>query len=160
MPFKTRFVVYRPADPKRFNGTVVVCWNNVTAGYELFNGESPEILEGGYAFVGASVQRAGVHGFPNNPQGLAAWDPQRYGELSITSDEASYDIFAQIGRAVGANRNRSGLDPLGGLDVKKVIAIGASQSAARLATYVNAVHPLGAVYDGFLIHSRGGGAAP
>ena len=89
VPFKTRFLVYRPADPKAFNGTVVVCWNNVTAGYELFQGESPEILEGGYAYVGASVQRAGVHGFPANPQGLVAWDPERYGELSIPTDEAS-----------------------------------------------------------------------
>src|SRR5262245_11462912 len=120
MPFTTRFLVYRPADPQRFNGTVVVCWNNVTAGYELFHGESPEILEGGYAYVAASVQRAGVHGFPANPQGLAVWDPQRYGELSIPTDEGSYDVFAQIGRAVGPRRDRSGVDPLGGLEVKRV----------------------------------------
>src|SRR4051794_5559258 len=135
LPFTTRLLVYRPADPARFNGTAVVCWNNVTAGYELFHGESPEILEGGYAFVGATVQRVGVHGFPQNPQGLAAWDPQRYGELSIPSDEGSYDIYAQVGRAVGTDRDRSGIDPLGGLDVKNVIALGASQSAGRLATY-------------------------
>ena len=159
LPFKTRFLVYRPSDPKRFNGTVVVCWNNVTAGYELFHGESPEILEGGYAYVGASVQRAGVHGFPQNPQGLLAWDPERYGELSIPSDEASYDVFAQVGRAVGAQRDRSGVDPLGGLDVKKVIAIGASQSAARLATYVNAVHPLARVFDGFMLQIYFGSGA-
>jgi len=75
VPFKTRLLVYRPADPARFNGTVLVSWNNVTAGYELFQGESGEILEGGYAFVGATVQRVGVHGFPANNQGLAAWDP-------------------------------------------------------------------------------------
>lgn len=160
MPFKTRFVVYRPADPKRFNGTVVVCWNNVTAGYELFNGESPEFLEGGYAFVGASVQRAGVHGFPTNPQGLAVWDPQRYGELSIPSDEGSYDVYAQIGRAVGPKRDRSGIDPLGGLDVKNVIAVGASQSAGRLATYMNAIHPLGRVFDGFILQIYFGAGAP
>lgn len=41
IPFKTRLLVYRPADPNTFNGTAVVCWNNVTAGYELFHGESP-----------------------------------------------------------------------------------------------------------------------
>src|SRR5437016_2716729 len=70
VPFKTRILVYRPAAPERFNGTVIVSWNNVTAGYELFGGESPEILEGGYAFVGATVQRVGVHGFPTNSQGL------------------------------------------------------------------------------------------
>lgn len=160
MPFKTRFLVYRPADPKTFNGTVIVCWNNVTAGYELFHGESPEILEGGYAYVGASVQRAGVHGFSANPQGLVAWDPQRYGELSIPTDEGSYDVYAQVGRAVGSHRDRSGIDPLGGLDVKKVIAIGASQSAGRLATYVNAIHPLDHVFDGFMLQIYFGAGAP
>jgi hypothetical protein len=160
MPFKTRLLVYRPADAKKFNGTVVVCWNNVTAGYELFHGETPEILEGGYAYVGASVQRAGVHGFPANPQGLAAWDAQRYGELSIPSDEGSYDIFAQVGRAVGAKRDRAGVDPLGGLDVKKVIAIGASQSAGRLATYMNAIHPIARVFDGFILQIYFGAGAP
>ena len=33
-PFKTRLLVYRPADPQHFNGTVIVTWNNVTAGYD------------------------------------------------------------------------------------------------------------------------------
>ena len=160
VPFKTRFLVYRPADAKKFNGTVIVCWNNVTAGYELFHGESPEILEGGYVYVCATVQRVGVHGFPQNPQGLAAWDPERYGALSIPTDDASYDIYAQVGRAVGAKRDKSGVDPLGGLDVKKVIAIGASQSAGRLGTYVNAIHPLGRVFDGFMLQIYFGGGSP
>jgi hypothetical protein len=160
MPFKTRFLVYRPADAKAFNGTVIVCWNNVTAGYELFLGETPEILEGGYAYVCASVQRAGVHGFPVNPQGLVAWDAERYGDLSIPSDEASYGIYAQIGRAVGPNRDRATVDPLGGLDVKKVIASGASQSAARLVTYMNAIHPIEPLFDGFMLQIYFGAGAP
>ena len=29
-----------------------------------------------------------------------------------------------------------------------------------MVTYVNAIHPLAGVYDGFLVHSRGGGGAP
>jgi alpha/beta hydrolase family protein len=160
VPYKTRILVYRPADPKRFNGTVIVSWNNVTAGYELFGGESPEILEGGYAFVGATVQRVGVHGFPTNSQGLAAWDPERYGSLGISTDDASYDIFTQVARAVGAKRDRSGVDPLGGLDVRKVIGIGASQSAARLSTYVNAIHPLQRAFDGFLLQIYFGRGTP
>ena len=160
VPFKTRLLVYRPADAARFNGTVIVSWNNVTAGYELFGGESAEILEGGYAFVGATVQRVGVHGFPKNSQGLAAWDPQRYGSLSIPTDDASFDIFTQVARAVGAKRSRSGTDPLGGLDVRKVIGIGASQSAARLATYVNAIHPLERAFDGYLLQIYFGRGRP
>jgi hypothetical protein len=71
LPYTTRILIYRPVDPAKFNGTVVVGWNNVTAGYELFSGESPEFFEG-YVFVGATVQHVGVHGFPTNSQGLAA----------------------------------------------------------------------------------------
>ena len=141
-------LVYRPVDPERFNGTVVLHWNNVTAGYDLFSGDSPELLEGGYAFAGVTTQRVGIHGLPGSPQGLHAWDPERYGTLSITSDDHSFDIFTQAARAVGPDRDRA-IDPLGGLDVQRVLAMGASQSAGRLATYVNAVHPLVGVIDGF-----------
>ncbi len=151
VPYKTRILVYRPADAKRFNGTAIVCWNNVTAGYELFGGESAGILEGGYAFVCATVQRVGVHGFPVNSQGLAAWDPERYGSLSIPTDDASYDIFTQVARAAGPGRDRSGIDPLAGLDVRKVVGLGASQSAAQLSTYVNAIHPRERAFDGYLL---------
>lgn len=163
-PFRTRMLVFRPADPEKFNGTVVVCWNNVTAGYELFFGESPEVIGGGYAYVCASVQKVGLHGFPDNPQGLVAWDGERYGDLTIPSDDASYDIFTQAGRAVGANRDRA-VDPLGGLDVEKVIGVGASQSAGRLSTYINAIHPLpseqgGHTFDGFILQIYFGGGAP
>ena len=35
-PFATRIVVYRPADPSAFNGTVLVSWNNVSMGHDLF----------------------------------------------------------------------------------------------------------------------------
>ncbi len=164
VPFKTRFLVYRPADPEAFNGTVVVCWNNVTAGYELFFGENPEVLEGGYAYVCASVQKVGLHGFDDAPQGLVAWDRDRYGDLSIPTDDASYDIFTQVARAVGPGRTGA-VDPMGGLQVRKVIGLGASQSAARLSTYINAVHPLQATqgtaaFDGYILQIYFGSGTP
>ena len=148
--FRTRLLVYRPADTEHFNGTVIVSWNNVTAGYELFAGDTREIIGGGYAFVGVTTQRVGVHGLPPTPQGLADWDPGRYGSLSITSDDYSYDIFTQAARAVRPDRDRT-VDPLGGLDVRTVIAMGASQSAGRLGTYVNAIQPLSRAFDGFIL---------
>ena len=160
VPFRTRILVYRPADPERFNGTVVVSWNNVTAGYELFGGESPEVFDGGYAFVGATVQHVGVHGFPSNSQGLAAWDPERYGTLNIPTDDASYDIFTQVARVVGPTRAGGGVDPLAGLAVRKVIALGASQSAARLATYINAIHPIERTFDGYFLQIYFGAGSP
>ena len=41
-----------------------------------------------------------------------------------------------------------------------VIAVGESQSAFRLVTFINAVQPATGAYDGFLVHSRGGSCAP
>ena len=140
--FRTRLIVYRPEDPAACNGTAIVSWNNVSAGYELFGGDTAEILEGGYVFVGATVQRVGIEGLPPTPMGLAAWDPERYGSLSHPGDDYSFDIFTQAARAARE---------LDGLDVRRVVAMGASQSAGRLGAYVNAVQPLSRAFDGFLL---------
>src|SRR5204863_1733373 len=43
---------------------------------------------------------------------------------------------------------------------RRVIAIGESQSAFRLVTYINAIHNIANVYDGFLVHSRFDNGAP
>ena len=164
-PYCTRMLVLRPEDPARFNGTVLVNWNNVSAGYEnLGGGDSPEVLEGGYAFVAVSAQRAGVHGLPDNPQGLVAWDPERYGSLSVTSDDFSYDIFSQAARSVApvhsGDDTFGGPDPLGGLEVRRLVAEGASQSAGRLATYLNAVQQHDGLFDGFFLLMYFGGGTP
>jgi Alpha/beta hydrolase domain len=160
-PYVTRIVVVRPEDPAAFNGTVVVLWNNVTAGYENFGGgESLEVFEGGYAYAAVSAQRVGVHGAGSHPQGLQTWDPERYGTLSIPSDDFSYDIFTQAAGAVAPDRPRGGVDPMGGLQVQRLIAQGASQSAARLATYLNGVQPLTGRFAAFFLVMYFGGGAP
>ena len=68
----------------------------------------------------------------------------------------SYDIFTQVARSF---REPGDLDPLADLDVERLIAVGESQSAFQLSTYVNGVQPLTHEFDAFLIHSRGGAAA-
>jgi hypothetical protein len=40
-----------------------------------------------------------------------------------------------------------------------MLATGRSQSAFRLVTYINAVHPLTHLFDGYLVHSRGANAS-
>jgi Alpha/beta hydrolase domain len=160
-PYKTRMVVLRPVDAAAFNGTVVVLWNNVSAGYENFTGgDSPEVFENGYAYVAASVQRVGVHGQPENSQGLRDWDPDRYGSLSIPSDDYSFDIYTQVANLVAPDRPRGGLDPMRGLDVRTLIAQGASQSAARLASYLDGVQPLTRRFDAFFLVMYFGGGTP
>ncbi len=156
--FLTRLLVQRPRDAARFNGTVVVGWNNVTAGYELL-ADLPILVEEGYAYVCASVQAVGVEGVGADPHGLRSWDPDRYGSLHHPGDRYSYGIFTAAARAVGPQRSGDA-DPLGGLAVERVVALGASQSAARLATYINAVQPVTGAFDGFLVLIHfGNGAA-
>jgi hypothetical protein len=96
--YKTRIVVRRPASDAAFNGTVLLEWQNVTAQYDVDHYwlESNEhIVREGYAWVGVSAQRAGVHPlFPVcAPQleatwifcnGLRTWSPLRYGTQGAT----------------------------------------------------------------------------
>lgn len=138
VPFKTRVTVRRPADARRFNGTVVTEWQNVTAGYDLDALWSPEqITRDGYAWVGVSAQRVGV-------QQLREWSPARYGDLDVTgggrftADELSYDIFAQ---AAAALRETGAGAPMGGLKAETLLGVGASQSASRMSIYYNSVLP-------------------
>jgi hypothetical protein len=158
-PFTTRVVVVRPADPKKFNGTVVVEWLNVTAGADGspdWNATHRELIRSGYAYMGVSAQKAGIDG--GSALGLGAAplkksDPARYGSLVHPGDAFSYDMFSQAGRLL---RSPEGGKLLGTLVPRRLIAVGESQSAVFLTTYVNAVDPLAKVYDGFLIHSRFG----
>src|SRR4051794_13245884 len=148
-PYRTRVIVYRPSDAAQFNGTVVVSWNNVTAGYDVFGGDSTELLEGRYAFVGVTTQKAGIDGLEPMRQGLLDWDPERYRTLTHPGDDFSYDIFTQVARVLRGDIERRGPGLLGDLEPRHLIAMGGSQSAGRLATYINALHPLTHAFDAY-----------
>src|SRR5262245_14413998 len=164
-PYKTRIVVYKPADPADFSGTVFVEWVNVSAGFDNaidWINTHNQIIRSGGAYVAVSAQAVGVQGGGRvlegaSAGGLKGGDPERYGTLSHPGDEYSYDIFTQAG--VVASGDSDTVNPFEGYDVQRVIAAGESQSAYRMTSYVNGVQPLVGVYDGFLIHSRGGSAA-
>jgi hypothetical protein len=164
-PYRTRLLVRRPKDPRKFNGAVVVEWLNVSAGYDIACADVRGIYDG-FAWVGVSAQRVGVHGYEpafNPPlppgRGLVQWDPQRYGRLSIPGDSLSYDIFTQGARAVGPQR-AGPVDPMGGLKVRKLIAIGASQSGYRLVSYINGVQPVEKLFDALMPLVFAGRSAP
>jgi Alpha/beta hydrolase domain len=153
--YTTRAVVMRPIDPGRFNGTVVVEWLNVSgmadAGPDWILAHN-ELVREGFAWVGVSAQKVGVDALKSSDP--LRGDAVRYAGLSHPGDSFSYDIFSQAGQAV-----RDDGTILGGLTPDHVIAAGESQSAGRLVTYIDTVHPLVHVYDGFLVHSRGAGGA-
>jgi hypothetical protein len=127
-------------------------WNNVTNGFDaenvwFFGWE--HMLRAGYAWVGVSAQQVGV-------TALKTFNNDRYGSIdvnqggAVTGDALSYDIFSQAGQAIKSPKD---VNPLGNLKPTRVIAVGESQSAQRLSTYVNSVNPLARVYDGFILLS-------
>ena len=77
------------------------------------------------------------------------------GELQ-PAQPAAFEVFSQAGMAL--LNNGAGVDPLGGLEVERLIAIGQSQSSSRLTTYINTIHglTLDPVYDAFIPHAGGG----
>ena len=152
VPYKTRMVVRRPLDPKRFNGSVVIEWLNVTDGFdgEYFWVQAKDhLLRSGYAYVGLSAQDKAVSG---GPLSLKQFSPVRYGSLNLTGngavadDALSYEIFSQAAKAA-----RSVPRMLEGLTVKQVIGAGMSQAGMRLASYINYLHQDTPIYDAFLI---------
>src|SRR5436190_8181153 len=130
-PYKTRLVVRRPAAAARFNGTVIMEWNNVTAGHDLdidWFQTHDHLTRSGYAWVGVTPQRIGV-------DALKVWSQKRYGSLDVThggmvsNDDLSYDIMAQAAQAI---RGPSAVKPIGELKAARIFATGHSQSAGRL----------------------------
>ena len=157
-PFTTRVLLRRPANAADFSGTVVVEWLNVSGGLDA----APDwmlahtyLLRHGHAWVGVSAQRAGIEGGGIvDGMHLKVTNPERYAALSHPGDRWAFDIFSQAGRAVLAEpdllqRAENGA-PV------RMLAAGHSQSGSFLTTYVNAVDPVAAVYDGFLVHGRPG----
>jgi Alpha/beta hydrolase domain len=142
-PFRTRLVVYRPVDPRRFRGTAMVEWLNVSGGIDAaanWNMAHVQEIREGMVWVGVSAQ-----------PGVGA---DRDG-LALPGNAYSYDVYSQAGRAV---RDDPGV--LGGLHARRVIAVGESQSAFFLTSYIDGLATTTHVYDGYLVHSRASFAAP
>jgi hypothetical protein len=159
-PYKTRIVVFRPSQAKKFNGTVVVEWLNVSGGLDAnpdWTQTHNELIREGAVWVGVSAQAVGVAQLqcsataPPSAQCVAPGDPARYGSLVHPGDSYSYDIFSQAGQAI---RHSSAKILGSGMRPSTLLAAGESQSAGRMVTYIDAVQPLVNEYDGFLVHSR------
>lgn len=166
-PYATRILVRRPANPRNFSGTVIVEWMNESAGESAPDWQylNPQITRARDAWVGVSAQSLGVDGgkslltggqLTGSIQGLVQQEPQRYGGLHQPGDQYSFDIYDQI--AFGLRDSPSKI--LGPLRPHHVLAVGESQSAFYLTTFVDTLEPHDYPYDGIFIHSRGVSGAP
>lgn len=152
-PYKTRIVVYRPINPKRFDGTVVAEWLNVSGGVDAgaaWLTDHVQMIRSGMVYVGVSAQSIGVDGIEKS-------DPARYGSLDHPGDAFSYSIYQQAGAAIRSNAG----EVLGGLKPRHLLALGESQSAIRLVTYIDALGPRSqGIYNGYFVYSSAKFAGP
>ncbi len=166
--YRTRVLVRRPANDSDFSGTVVVEWLNVSAGLDAnpdYTSLEEELTRRGDVWVGVSAQLIGVEGGPVLVQapgaqdfvgkGLKGIDPTRYGSLEHPGDGYAFDIYTQVARAL-----RYGAPAMGGMEPRRVLAAGESQSALALTTYYDGVQPLTHEFDGFFVHSRASVSLP
>src|SRR3954453_12881996 len=172
--YRTRVLVRRPKSGG--DGIVLLEWLNVSGGLDTdpgYQNMRKEIVRQGHTWVGVSAQKVGVEGGkvavaatpPRGPggqevpgadllgKGLRAIDPARYGSLHHPGDRFAFDIVTQVARAL-----RAGGRATGGVVPTKVLALGDSQAAFGLTTYVNGVQPLTGAFDGFFVMSRAASA--
>ena len=95
-----------------------------------------ELIRSGAAWVGVSAQQVGIVG-GGNPLGRRAGAQERRPRAlrrarRIRATTTRYDMYSQAGAAVWAEPGQL----LGELEPERVLAIGESQSAFRLTTYV------------------------
>lgn len=156
-PYVTRILVRRPVDPAAFSGTVVVEWLNVSAGMDV----APDwallqrgLVQRGHMWVGVSAQKAGIDG-GGLAEGLhlKKFASSRYARLEHPGDAWSFDIFSQVGALLRTHSAAA----LGTGKPARLIAVGESQSAFYLVTYINAIDQEARVFDGFFVHGRGAG---
>jgi hypothetical protein len=158
--YKTRVMVRRPTDPAKFNGTVVIEWQNVTLGQDIdFNWAASReyLMRHGYAVVSVSAQLVGINH-------LNRWDSRRYGDLTAAAEDTnpkdplekgdvlSWDIFSQTVKAV---RTPGRVNLLPNMRVKYVIATGESQAGRRLTQYYNSIDPIHRLVDGMVFYDPG-----
>ena len=159
-PFTTRLIVQRPVDADRFNGTVVLLWNNVSAGFDTSGlGDTLELLDG-YAIVGATTQRVAVNGMGEDPRGLSAWD----GTLRLAVDPERRLLLRHLhpGRRAPwgrTGRSRRSTRSAGWTSGRSSPTAARSRRAAS-PTYINAVQPIANAIDGLVIGLYFGSGAP
>lgn len=155
VPYKTRILVRRPASAADFNGVVLFEMFNPTAQFDIdfewqLNREL--LLDEGYAWVGLTMKDVAV-------DLLRAWDPARYGDLSMPDNGLAYDMFAQVAALLRDAADPA--NPLAGFAVTQLIGTGYSQTADYLTTFSNEFHESARArdgrhaFDGYLL---GGGA--
>lgn len=126
LPFTTRVLVRRPADPARFSGAVqlephhpdddrAITWAMI----------APWIVRSGHAHVGVTQAQPTV-------EDLIAFDPDRYGSLRISHPSQRWEIVGLVAAAVAGR----GLPAFEDLTVTRTVMSGWSMTGTFCRTFL------------------------
>ncbi len=158
LPYRTRLMVWRPADPAAFNGTVVIEWWNSTAGFDVspaWDASHDYFTRNGIVYVGWTNSNQSLSFLVDHcrPPGLPLFDlcGARYETLFLEDNGQAYEIGTQIANALKNGPN----SPLPeAYVVERVYHTGQSQQGGSMVTYASAFH-LEGVNDGYFIQAAG-----
>lgn len=131
VPYTTRILVYKPIDPKRFSGNVIVEIVHPAGGGHLavFSKANGLFLSHGDAYVAVE--------HPLNFHGLELAEPARYGALRAADPTQIWGMVAQVGALL---RSDSPANPLADYHVRFLFLTGYSYTGVATATFADYYH--------------------
>lgn len=145
VPYQTRLVVRRPADPRRFRGAVVVEWFNSTATFDsapVWDASAEFFAREGWIYVGVTNSNTAIAFLRGGCRlgGVLAVANcrQRYASLSIPENGQAYELMSQLAHALKQGGASSPLPPE--YSVRRLFHAGQSQQGGSVITYASAFH--------------------
>lgn len=156
VPYKTRLIVRRPADPAGFDGNVIVEWWNSTAGFDTAPAWDPSarfLARRGAIYVGVTNSTTSIDFLVKGCRVFGILPPvcgTRYTTLSLPENGLAYEMMSQIAYLLRVGGTRSPLPSI--YRVQRLFHVGESQQAGSVITYASAFH-LPGVNSGYFIQS-------
>lgn len=156
VPYRTRLIVRRPADPDAFDGNVVVEWWNSTAGFDTAPAWDPSagfFAKRGTIYVGVTNSTTSIGFLVGGCRVFGLTPPTcgtRYQSLSLPENGLAFEMMSQIANLLRSSNAQNPIPPA--YRVRKLFHVGESQQAGSLVTYASAFH-LPEVNDGYFIQS-------
>jgi hypothetical protein len=124
-PYKTRIVIRKPADDRRFSGLILAESMHPSGNPWMFHFTHVYSMSSGH--IGLEI-------LTSSPQAFKEFNPERYGGLMIANGQTN-EILAQVGALL---KSRQIDNPLAGLSVRKMVLAGSSASAGVAVNYMSA----------------------
>ena len=159
LPYQTRLIVRRPAEPEDFNGTVVIEWWNSTAGFDtapVWDPSHEYFTRKGIVYIGWTNSNQSISFLVNNCNPIPEFAFLNscgpiYESLFLTDNGQAYEIGSQIANALKNGPNSPLPDEY---EVERVFHAGQSQQGGSMVTYASAFH-LEGVNDGYFVQAAG-----